>query len=391
MISILLICLLSNGCLAYEEIYVVGGENRAVPTELETGVIYNAKGNTCGFTSWPGKRNADWYVINTMGYDRIIFHFPIVTTSVQHWIEIFDENGEYMDSTTTAKLNEESTYELGIYGNDRIYFQLLFNIEYGEHRGRFSICLEKRLNVDEWENHSTHIWENIRSDKAIINEATCTVEGIMAHKKCTLCGMKGYYEMIPMTPHKPGEWMTESEATCEEPGKEITICSECSEVVEERAIPAKGHSFTDWSVIVQATYRKPGSHERFCEVCGKVEQEEYSLNLPKGLLEFGDYELVILPNETAQLIGYYGIDSEVVLPEDYEGHILTSISSMAFENVVALSKLTIPPSVTEIEDEAFDRFPNIELTVTRDSYAAQFAKEHRIKYTYPDANDWLSN
>lgn len=363
---------------ADEDIYVAGGANRAEPTELEAGVVYNAKGNACSFTSWPGERNGDWYVINTLGYNRIVFHFPIVTSSDQHWIEIFDEDGEYIESTAAAKQNDEFSYVSEIGGNDRIYFQVIFNSWSGDNQARFSICLENSLDVDVWEEHSTHIWENVRSDKSILNEATCTAEGIMAHKKCALCGMLGYYERIPTTPHKPGEWMTESEATCEEPGKQIIICSECGEAVEERAIPAKGHTFTDWSVIVQATYRTPGSHERFCEVCSKVEQEEYSLNPPKDLLESGDYELVILPNETAQLIGYYGFDSEVVLPEDYEGHTLASISSEAFANVVALSKLTIPSSVIEIEDGAFDDFPNIELTVTRDSYAAQFAKDNGI-------------
>ena len=375
---------------AAEDQSVVGGENRAIPTELTTGIVYSAKGNNTSFTSWPGKRNADWYVIRTVGYDRIIFHFPIITNSNLHWLEVFDEDGNYIESTPEAELNNEFRYGLSIAGNDRIYLQVLFNEWSSDTQARFSICLEDHSDQSNWENNSTHIWKDVRLDKAILQEATCTNAGTKVQKQCMICGSYGYGEMIPQIPHTAGDWITETEPSCEEPGKQVAYCSVCGTVVSERMTSAKGHDFTDWNSLSKATYRIPGLRERYCKVCGKVEKEEYTLAVPDGLLEYGDYELIIQSDGTSKLIGYYGIDQEIDLPELFDGYTLTTIASTAFSRIDNLMKLTIPASVMEIEDGALDSFSSLQLVVTKDSYAMFYAKERNIRYTYPDANDWLN-
>ena len=70
---------------------------------------------------------------------------------------------------------------------------------------------------------------------------------------------------------------------------------------------------------------------------------------------------------------------------------VTSIGEHAFFDCESLTNMTIPESVTSIGENAFLHSDNLTLTVFRDSYAAQYAKDNGLSYTYPDSNDWLNN
>ena len=76
----------------------------------------------------------------------------------------------------------------------------------------------------------------------------------------------------------------------------------------------------------------------------------------------------------------------VALPDS-----LTSIGDSAFLFCDALINLTLPDGVLSIGDGAFSGCSRLTLTVARDSYAAQYARENDVPYTYPDANDWLND
>ncbi len=88
-------------------------------------------------------------------------------------------------------------------------------------------------------------------------------------------------------------------------------------------------------------------------------------------------------------IGAYAFDAcqgltSLVIPDG-----VTHIGDRAFNACFELGSVTIPPSVTSIGDEAFDYWP-VTLTVTRGSYAEQYAEEVQggyFEYAGADAQE----
>ena len=99
-----------------------------------------------------------------------------------------------------------------------------------------------------------------------------------------------------------------------------------------------------------------------------------SVTIPDSVTEIGDY-------------AFYWCDSltSVTVPDS-----VTAIGDYAFYECKNLRSVTIPDSVTEIGERAFADCPALTLTVYHDSYAAQYCEDNGLKYTYPDANDWLN-
>lgn len=77
---------------------------------------------------------------------------------------------------------------------------------------------------------------------------------------------------------------------------------------------------------------------------------------------------------------------EVEIPEGVE-----SIGSYAFSGCKSLQAITLPESAETIGDDAFSGCSEeLVITVVRDSYAMEYCKEHGLKYTYSEVNDWLN-
>ena len=78
--------------------------------------------------------------------------------------------------------------------------------------------------------------------------------------------------------------------------------------------------------------------------------------------------------------------TSIVIPDS-----VTTIGEWAFTSCSGLTNITIPNSITTIGKEAFHGCTNILITVSRNSYAAQYCKDNNLPYTYPDAMDWLND
>lgn len=77
-----------------------------------------------------------------------------------------------------------------------------------------------------------------------------------------------------------------------------------------------------------------------------------------------DFEYEILDDDTVEITGYKGSDTEVVIPAMIEGKAVKSIGDGAFEDCSNLIKIVIPSGVTSIESSAFYRCRSLtEITI----------------------------
>ena len=104
----------------------------------------------------------------------------------------------------------------------------------------------------------------------------------------------------------------------------------------------------------------------------------------------GDYTYALLEDGGVRITGYDGEDAELTVPAELDGHPVREIGEEAFFGCDNLTSVTLPDSLTSIGVGAFEDCPEtLTLTVSRDSYACQYAIDNGLAYTYPDANDWL--
>lgn len=113
--------------------------------------------------------------------------------------------------------------------------------------------------------------DHIPGDWITDTPASCTEDG-QKTKYCTICNKEIETEIIPAEGHKSdGEWITEKEAACTEDGERVQYCSVCDEICDMQVIPAPGHTSDEkWEVIQEPTCSVPGEEVQHCSVCGAV-------------------------------------------------------------------------------------------------------------------------
>ena len=82
--------------------------------------------------------------------------------------------------------------------------------------------------------------------------------------------------------------------------------------------------------------------------CAFAEQEE-----PERI-SVGDWEYVVLDNESVEITHYRGDDTEMLIPEELDGKTVTSIESEAFRRSISDPvSITIPKTIKTIRENAF--------------------------------------
>ena len=161
---------------------------------------------------------------------------------------------------------------------------------------------------------------------------TCTEAGWEEYYYCDSCDYtEGFVQLDPTFEHQFGEWYTINDATCLMDGLEMRVC-ECGEQLSN-TIPAFG------------------SHDYFNRVCSRCEDvSEYSVGL-----EFSPIT-TLYGNVEAYMFAGMGdcVDTEVVIPPEYEGLPVTAIGDFVLRGTGCnVESVWIPSSVVEIEQSAF--------------------------------------
>ncbi len=193
------------------------------------------------------------------------------------------------------------------------------------------------------------------------SEPTCDEDGSKS-RTCSVCG-EVETEVIPALGHSySDEWIFDIEPTCTEGGSRHRVCSVC-EVVETEKLSALGHSYSDeWIIDVEPTCTEKGSKFHLCANCGdKKDIIEILANghyyntgaacsVCSAAKEF-DYKIV---DGCVELIQYKGSSDKVVIPHKIDGLPVTSIGEYSFSGNIYVTSITIPDSITSIGEAAFE-------------------------------------
>lgn len=178
-------------------------------------------------------------------------------------------------------------------------------------------------------------WQHeISADWVIDKAPTCTNTGLR-HKTCPICNVNYNYETLATvsTAHTRGEETKENliEPTCTEEGSyDIVIrCTECNVILSSTHVKTE---------IIAHEWDKT-KHCKNCN-CDYFSQ---------------DLQFTLSPSYTSYIVSGIGscVDSDIVIPANYKGNPVTSISDYAFRGCNGLTSITISDSVTFIGEKAF--------------------------------------
>ena len=111
----------------------------------------------------------------------------------------------------------------------------------------------------------------------------------------------------------------------------------------------------------------------------------------------GDYEYIVLEDDTAEIVGYSGSEESLIIPGELDGRVVTDIGDWAFSWCESLTSIEIPDSVSKIGTNPFMGCDNLrEFYISPDSeYLAVidgilYNKQDKGLVCYPCAKQDLS-
>ena len=163
----------------------------------------------------------------------------------------------------------------------------------------------------------------------------------------------------------------------------FTGCVNLSEIVLPDSLIAIGSgAFNGCTSLASLTL--PG---RLSEVGANpfLKCDNVILNVSADNASYGVMDGILFDKRTRAIVCFPDTKESYEISADIE-----SIEDWSFMECTKLKMLFIPDSVTYIGKYAFADCPEFVITVSRDSYAQQYCIENNLKYTFPDANDWLN-
>ncbi len=100
-----------------------------------------------------------------------------------------------------------------------------------------------------------------------------------------------------------------------------------------------------------------------------------------------DYTFETHEDGTATLLKYNGTDTEIAIPNMYDGYVVTAIASGAFDDS-NITMVEIPDSISEIADGVFEEL-NCTIGVYADSYAYEYVVANELKYVVVDEEEQM--
>ncbi len=236
----------------------------------------------------------------------------------------------------------------------------------------------------------THIYnQKVTTENFIATYATCT-EKAKYYYSCK-CGAKESltFEYGDPLDHNFTNYVSNNDAKCLKDGTETATCDRtgCNEKDTRTQVgSALDHNYSilkktateHWHECECGAYETKESHKggtatytekAKCEVC-ETEYGELEKSATEGLV------FSLINNDTEyEVIDYIGTATEVIIPDTYNGKLVTSIGNSAFYNCDSLTSIVIPNSVEAIGYGAFsscDRLTSITIgnSVTNIGYEA---------------------
>ena len=196
--------------------------------------------------------------------------------------------------------------------------------------------------------------------------------------------------------HSFGEWVSLSESTCSQAGKQARVCAKCSET-EQRDAELKAHT-NEAIAGVDATCTEDGLSEgQRCTVCGAVTVEQQTIPAKGHTFENGvchcgavegeggnegntpdepavSGELVFELSEDGEFYIVSGIgkytDGNVVIPSIYKGLPVKGIKAYAFKECESMTSVVIPAGIEVISEGAFYNCTKLERVTVPDGVTA---------------------
>jgi len=146
--------------------------------------------------------------------------------------------------------------------------------------------------------------------------------------------------------HEYGDWETVIAPTCTSIGYNKAVCASCSNEKTE-FVEKLGHDYKDSVVIKEPTAYEDGVQITVCRVCGDTKTEfinGFSLGLSYEKTDREEYRVTGIG--TCE-------DTNIIVPDEYEGLPVTEIADRAFFGCDELVSIFLPDTIVKVGDKAF--------------------------------------